>query len=61
MGSDAVALNFLKELTNFESSTWTVEIIRTRSPCPGWFSEISFKKNLKYERSMGSDAIAVNF
>ena len=20
---------------NFESSTWTVEVIRTRSPCPG--------------------------
>ena len=37
---------------NFESSTWTVEVIRTRSPCPCLLDFLRnlfyFKKKLKY-------------
>ena len=49
---------------NFESSTWTVEVILTRSPCPGlldFLRNLFYKKNLKHGRSMGSDDIALNF
>ena len=49
---------------NFESSAWTVEIIRTRFSCPfllDFLKNLFFLKNLNYGRSMGSDAIALNF
>ena len=48
---------------NFESSTWTVEVIRTRFPYPDLldFLRNHKKNNLKYGRSMGSAAIALNF
>ena len=49
---------------NFESSTWTVEVIITRFPCPGlldFLRNLFYKKNLEYGRSMGSDDIALNF
>ena len=47
-----------------ESSTETFEVIRTRFPCPGlldFLRNLFYKKNLKHGRSMGSDAIALNF
>ena len=50
---------------NFESSNFKVEVLRTRFPCQGLldFLRILFflKKNLNYGRSMGSDAIVLNF
>ena len=49
---------------NFESSACTVEIIRPRFSCPfllDFLKNLFFFKNLNYGRSMGSDAIALNF
>ena len=49
---------------NFESSTWTVEVIRdldSHAQVYWIFWEIICKNNLKYGQSMGSNAIALNF
>ena len=49
---------------NFQSSAWTVEVMRTRFPCPGlqdFLRNLYLKKILKYGWSMGSDAIALKF
>ena len=47
---------------NFESSTWTVEVIRTRFPCPGLLDFLrNLFFNLKYERSMDSECYRFKF
>ena len=50
------------KLLRFNLNSWS--IIRTRFPCPGFLDflwNLFYKKTLKYGRSMGSDAIALNF
>ena len=56
----------LKLKFNFESSTWTVEVIRTRFPCPGLLEFLRnlffLKKNLKYGwSSMGNGCYRFKF
>ena len=50
------------KLWRFNFNNWS--IIRTRFPCPGFLDflrNLFYKKPPKYGRSMGSDAIALNF
>ena len=47
---------------NLESSIETFEVIRIRFPCPGLLDFLrNLFKNLKYGRSIDSDAINLNF
>ena len=47
---------------NLESSIETFELIRIRFPCPGLLDFLrNLLKNLKYGRSIDSDAINLNF
>ena len=47
---------------NLESSIETFEVIRIRFPCPGLLDFLrNLLKNLKYGRSIDSDAITLNF
>ena len=49
---------------NFEGSIWIIEVVRTKFPCQGlldFLRNLFLKNYLKYGRSMGSDAIALNF
>ena len=49
----------IKVEVQFESSTWTAEVIRTRFSCPGL---LDFLRNLRNmdEGSMGSDSMTLN-